>query len=116
MSYRDLGTAEAFLTVPSDMPPGYPVDAIHCALSRADAVLRMVSGQFDGSGGDRYCDDIICNALWAVSGEIQLLKTLIDHGYATEVDAAKACLGLDSSSITPHLVTSPKGGGRGKAK
>lgn len=84
MTHRNVGAPEDFLTVPVDMPAGYPIDAITCALSRAEAVLIMVGGQFSGGGGDRYSDEVIANALWAARGELALIRTMVDHGFETE--------------------------------
>lgn len=84
MTDRDTSTPEGFLTVPADMPAGYPIDAITYALSRAEAVLTMVTGQFDGSGTGRYCDSVIAGALCAVSGELSLIRTMVYHGFQTE--------------------------------
>jgi len=81
MTYRTFCTPEAVLTVPSDVPPGYPIDAMECALSRADSVLVLLSGQFDGTGAERLADHIVCNALWAVRGELAMLGKLLSHGY-----------------------------------
>ena len=83
-TFRDLGTPENVLSVADDLPSGYPIDAIDCALSRAEALMALLSGQFDGTGAGRLVDSIICNALWAVSGDLALLRKLLDHGYATE--------------------------------
>lgn len=83
-TFRYLGTPESVLSVAGDLPPGYPIDAIDCALSRAEALLVLLSGQFDGTGTERLVDSIICNALWVVSGDLAMLRKLLDHGYATE--------------------------------
>ena len=88
-----LGTPEAVLAVPADMPAGYPIDAIECALSRADAVLVLLSGQFDGTGAERLADHIVCNALWSVRGELDNLGKLLSYGYATEEQRVAADLG-----------------------
>ena len=78
------GTPETLFTIPGNVEPGYPLDAIECALSRADATLLLLSGQFDGAGAERLADDAIGNVLWAVRGEIGLLKKMVAHGYKTE--------------------------------
>lgn len=90
--FRYLGTPEAVLTVAGDLPPGYPIDAMECALSRADALLVLLSGQFDGTGAERLADHIICNALWSVRGELDNLGKLLGHGYATEEQRVAADL------------------------
>ncbi len=82
--FRYLGTPEAVLTVAGDLPPGYPIDAMECALSRADALLVLLSSQFDGTGAERLADHIICNVLWSVRGELDNLGKLLGHGYMTE--------------------------------
>lgn len=84
MTFRTLSTPEDVLSMPGDVPPGYPVDAIDCALSRADAVLALLSGQFDGTCDSRLADHIVNNVLWAVRGELGLLRKLFEHGHKTE--------------------------------
>lgn len=83
-TFRDFGTPEELLSVAGDLPPGYPIDAIDCALGRAEALLALLLSQFDCAGAGRLADKIICNALWAVSGDLTILRKLIDYGYATE--------------------------------
>lgn len=87
MTTRHFTTPEDLLSIASDVPAGYPIDALTCAIGRADSILCLVSGQFDGTGGDRYADPILANILWAVRGELALISKLVAHGDATERDA-----------------------------
>ena len=84
MKYCGFTTPEQALAISADVPAGYPIDAIDCALSRADAVLDLLACQFDGADSPRLADNIISNALWAVSGELALLRKLFEHGHKTE--------------------------------
>ncbi|SDU04760.1 hypothetical protein SAMN05216296_1472 [Pseudomonas pohangensis] len=84
---RFFTTPEDVLTVPENMPAGYPVDAISCAIARADAMLLLIEGQFDADDG-RLADHVIANALWAVRGELAVIGKLVDHGHNTEQETA----------------------------
>jgi phosphoribosylcarboxyaminoimidazole (NCAIR) mutase len=83
MSTRNLHTPEDVLSIASDMPAGYPIGAIDCALSRANAVLILLSGQFDGSDSERLAGHLIANILWSVQGDLALIKKMVKHGYDT---------------------------------
>ena len=83
MSTRNLHTPEDVLSIASDMPAGYPIDAIDCALSRANAVLILLSGQFDGSDNERLAGHLIANILWSIQGDLALIQKLVRHGYDT---------------------------------
>ena len=108
MTTRYLGTPEDVLAVPADVPAGYPINAMECALSRADAVLVLLSGQFDGTGDGRLADHVICNALWAVSGELAILRKLLDHGRRTE--GQRAAEDLDKALAAAGKHAQRKGG------
>ncbi len=83
--FRRVSTPEDVMTVAADLPAGYPVDAMECALLRADAVLVLLSGQFDGTGsGQLLADNIIADALWSVRGQLAAVRKLLEHGYNTE--------------------------------
>lgn len=82
-------TPEAFFDVPANAEPGYPIDAIDCALARADSTLTMLLGQFDGTGEQAYAPHIVANVLWAIQGEIRLAKKMIYHGFHTTKDDAQ---------------------------
>ncbi|WP_341304106.1 hypothetical protein [Pseudomonas sp. TMP25] len=77
-------TPEDLFEVPADAPPGYPTDAIDCALTRAESTLIMLSGQFDGTGAEQNAPHIVSNVLWAVQGEIRLALKMLRHGHKTE--------------------------------
>ncbi|RPZ02163.1 hypothetical protein [Pseudomonas aeruginosa] len=63
--------------------PGYHVDAITCALSRADSMLLMLSCQFDSEDSCELHHSVIGNVLWAVQGEIEMARKLVQHGMTT---------------------------------
>jgi len=45
--------------------------------ARSLAIVTMLMEQFDGKPGDRSIDDhTVANALWAVQGELDLVKAL----------------------------------------
>ncbi|SFP27469.1 hypothetical protein SAMN05216229_101258 [Geopseudomonas sagittaria] len=108
MTCRTYSTPEDVLRVPGDVPPGYPIDAIDCALSRADAVVVLLSGQFDGTGAERLADHIVSNALWAVRGELAMLRQLFEHGHQTE--AQRVAEDLDKALAAAGKTAQRKGG------
>jgi hypothetical protein len=109
MSFRTYSTPEDVMRVPSDVPAGYPIDAIDCALSRADAVVVLLSGQFDGTGAERLADHIVSNALWAVRGELAMLRQLFEHDHQTE--AARVAEDLDKALAAAGKSTAQRKGG-----
>lgn len=78
------GTSEELFEVPATAEPGYPIDAMDSALARADALLVMLMSQFSGESLVKHSDAVICNALWAVQGEIGLLMKMVKHGFETK--------------------------------
>lgn len=53
------------------------IDALNCALSRAEGVCIHLMSNFDGEG-PRYNDDIICNTLWALEGIIKQAQVILE--------------------------------------
>lgn len=78
------GTPEELFEVPADAPAGYPIDAIDCALTRADSTLIVLSGQFDGTGAEENAPHIVANVLWSIQGDIRLALKMLRHAYAKE--------------------------------
>lgn len=74
---------EDALGIKTDMPKGVPTDAILCAVSRADAILTLLSSQFEGEGSQVYSHEIIANALWSISGCLEQINLLVMHADAT---------------------------------
>lgn len=83
MSLLSTDTPESLLSMDSNAPASYPTDAISCALARADAVLLMLSGQFDGSNEERLADRVVSDVISAIHGEMRLIKTMLAHGSHT---------------------------------
>ena len=79
----DEGTTEDVFVVANDLEPGVPINAINCAISRAQAILNLIMPQFDGTSEFRHSDPVICNAIWAIQGEIEKLSKMVHHGYET---------------------------------
>lgn len=83
MVTRDTSVAEEVLVVAPDVAPGYLVDAIHAEILRAESVLLLISGQFDGTDDGKWSDQVMTSAVWAVQGHLGILRTLVNHGYST---------------------------------
>ncbi|MBL4834093.1 MAG: hypothetical protein JKY26_08980 [Pseudomonas sp.] len=73
---------ENLLTVRPDAEAGLPIDAITAACERANAVLMLISGQFDGESV-RLNDSIINGALWDVPGTIDQIRTLALYAHSS---------------------------------
>lgn len=82
-------TPEQVMAIASDTAPGYPVDAIDCALARADSVLCLLEGQFDGSDSEQLADHLVANILWSVRGQLALIKAMVKHGHDTSKEAGQ---------------------------
>lgn len=80
----DFGTPEGVLIINPNLGPGLPIDAIDCALSRAEAVLVLLSQQFDGEECSRLADELIANVLWSVRGDLQQLRKLTKFAWESE--------------------------------
>ncbi|WP_042956384.1 hypothetical protein [Pseudomonas brassicacearum] len=73
---------EDLLCVSKDAEAGVPIDAITCAIDRADSVLTLLEDHFD-SDKPRLADHIISSVIWDVRGTLGLIKTLAMHGDAS---------------------------------
>lgn len=79
---------EDLLCVSKNAVAGVPIDAITCAIDRADSVLTLLEDHFD-SDKPRLADHIISSVIWDVRGTLGLIKTLTLHGDATSTPRAK---------------------------
>jgi hypothetical protein len=83
MNSRDISVAEDVLVVSPDIAPGYLADAILAEIMRAESVLLLISGQFNGEDDGKWSDQVMSSAVWSVQGHLGILKTLINRGYMT---------------------------------
>jgi len=84
-------TPEACVSISDNLPAGYPLDAMYCALGRLNAILAVLSCQFDGSGGngEPLSEIHMTNLIWAAEGQAATLKSLIEHGATTQNEHLK---------------------------
>lgn len=61
------GSPERYLFAPA--PTETDIAALTCALWRADAVCKLLSANFNGTG-DTFNNEILTNACWALDGLI----------------------------------------------
>lgn len=80
---------EDLLSVNQEAPAGIPIDAITCALERANAVLLLLEDQFEAEQGQRLANRIILGALWDVRGTLELIRTLALHADDATREAVK---------------------------
>ncbi|MNC26868.1 hypothetical protein D3C75_750150 [compost metagenome] len=72
---------EDLLCVNPTAEAGLPIDAITCAIERADSVLTLLEDHFEGES--RLANHVIAAVLWDVRGTLGLIKTLALHGDTT---------------------------------
>lgn len=78
---------EDLLCVNPTADAGVPIDAITCAIERADSVLTLLEDHFEGES--RLANHVIAAVLWDVRGTLGLIKTLALHGDSTSTAAAQ---------------------------
>lgn len=61
---------------------GVPIDAITCAISRADAVLLLLEDHFEDDK-PRLSNHVIASVLWDVRGTLGLIQKLAIHADRT---------------------------------
>ena len=76
---------EDLLCVNPKAEAGVPIDAITCAIARADSVLTLLEDHFEGES--RLANHVIAAVLWDVRGTLGLIKTLALHGDTTSTTA-----------------------------
>lgn len=86
----DAFTPEEFFGAGEQVPREMPVDALTCSIARATAVLELVMVQFNGSIEGRSSDDTISNALWGVSGDLELIRKMVVFGWENRSHRAAA--------------------------
>ncbi|SDS84584.1 hypothetical protein [Pseudomonas prosekii] len=81
---------EDLLDVCKDAEAGIPIDAITCAINRADSVLILLEDHFESaSDRPRLANHILAAVIWDVRGTLGLIKTLTLHGDATSTPRVK---------------------------
>lgn len=74
-------TPETLFSISPNIEPGLPIDAINCAIGRAQAVLVFVMSQFDGTTDAKFSNEVIGNALWAVAGDLKMIHKMTDFAW-----------------------------------
>ena len=69
------GTPENYLNIPKSKE--IDIDALTCALHRANAVSKMLGANFDGSG-ETFNKSILANACWALDGLIEQAQIIVE--------------------------------------
>lgn len=77
---------EDLLSVSNDAGAGIPIDAITCAIDRAESVLMLLEDHFESeSDRPRLANHVLAAVIWDVRGTLGLIKTLTLHGDTTSV-------------------------------
>ncbi|WP_434766644.1 hypothetical protein [Pseudomonas triticicola] len=79
---------EDLLCVNPKADAGVPIDAITCAIDRADSVLTLLEDHFENESS-RLANHVIAAVLWDVRGTLGLIKTLAMHGDNTSKPAVQ---------------------------
>ena len=79
---------EDLLRVSMNAEAGVPIDAITCAIDRADSVLTLLEDHFENESS-RLANHVIAAVLWDVRGTLGLIKTLALHGDTTSIPAVQ---------------------------
>jgi len=79
---------ENLLCVNPTAEAGVPIDAITCAIDRADSVLTLLEDHFENDSS-RLANHVIAAVLWDVRGTLGLIKTLAMHGDTTSTPAVQ---------------------------
>jgi hypothetical protein len=81
-SALSLALPEDLLCISKDAESGIPIDAITCAIDRADSVLLLLEDHLDGDK-PRLANHVLSSVIWDVRGTLGLIKTLALHGDAS---------------------------------
>ena len=87
-SLLNFALPEDLLCVSKEAEAGIPIDAITCAIDRADSVLTLLEDHFE-SDSSRLANHVIAAVLWDVRGTLGLIKTLTLHGDSTSMPVAQ---------------------------
>ena len=79
---------ENLLCVSPTAEAGVPIDAITCAIERADSVLTLLEEHFENESS-RLANHVIAAVLWDVRDTLGLIKTLAMHGDNTSAPAVQ---------------------------
>lgn len=74
-----LGTPEDFMVLRPDAPAGVPIDAIECAIARANSILILLQGEFESKDSNTLSNGVISNVLWSVQGILEEIRILANN-------------------------------------
>jgi hypothetical protein len=77
-----FSTPEDIFDIGSHVEAGVPIDAITCAISRANAVLLMLEEQFE-TETPNLSSDVLASVVWDVRGTLGLIRKLAIHADQT---------------------------------
>ncbi|QWA27822.1 hypothetical protein [Pseudomonas sp. RC3H12] len=78
-STQHFSQPEDLLCITANAPAGVPIDALTCAIERAQAVLCLLEDQFEADQSQRLANRVILGALWDVRGTLEQIRTLVVH-------------------------------------
>ncbi|MDR7092103.1 hypothetical protein [Cellvibrio fibrivorans] len=75
-----IDTPEGFMSIPKDQL--FPIDAINCAKSRANAALTMLIVALNTKdASESIHPHTIAEFLWSLQGHIDQMEIMINHAY-----------------------------------
>lgn len=93
MTHRlSFSTPEDIFDISSQVEAGVPIDAITCAISRANAVLLMLEEQFE-TETPSLSSHVLASVIWDVRGTLGLIHKLAVHADKTSAPITHAGAG-----------------------
>ncbi|QNM97724.1 hypothetical protein [Chitinimonas koreensis] len=74
-------TPESLFVPSPDAPPGLHIDALECALARAQAVLLLLSQQYDGGSVDHLGGETLSYVVDDIRGNLKLAQKIIETAF-----------------------------------
>lgn len=81
-----LSLPEDLLSVGKEAEAGIPIDAITCAIDRANSVLMLLEDHLDRDT-PLLSNRVLSSVIWDVRGTLGLIKKLAIHGDASSAPA-----------------------------
>ena len=72
---NDKNSPEYYFNIPKDEEVS--TEVLSCIIARADAITNPIGNNFNGKS-DTYCNEILSNAVWALSGLLEQAEIIID--------------------------------------
>jgi hypothetical protein len=72
-------TPEDFFEIPDT--ENFPIDAINCAYTRADAILTMLIATLGNQNNQQFHPHMIGDAIWQVQANLEQINAMVNHAF-----------------------------------